>query len=97
MKNVDKAIRVMVYRNGVPTVYAKANEQTKGPEDGTEKFRSKNIAVLEQRKKFTPKSKDKYTLVVWIEGDDPDCTDDLIGGGMKMHMDITEEKINDKK
>ena len=28
IKNVDKAIRVMVYRNGERTVYAKANEKT---------------------------------------------------------------------
>ncbi len=97
IKNVDKAIRVMIYKNGVPTVYAKANEESKKAEDGTKKFHSKNIAVLEQRKKFSPKSKDHYTLVVWIEGDDPDCKDDLLGGEIKMHMDITEEHLNEKK
>ena len=30
---------------------------------------------------------------MWIEGDDPDCNNDLLGGGIKMHMDITEERI----
>jgi hypothetical protein len=28
---------------------------------------------------------------MWVEGDDPECLDDLIGGMIKMHMDITEE------
>lgn len=97
IRNVDKAIRIMIYRNGVPTVYAKANETTKEAEENTKKFRSDDIAVLEERKDFAPNDKDKFTLVVWIEGDDPDCIDDLIGGELKMHMDITEEHVQKKK
>ena len=34
---------------------------------------------------------DKFTIVIFLEGDDPDCTDELIGGEMKMHMEIIEE------
>ena len=30
----------------------------------------------------------KYTVVIWLEGDDPDCTNDLIGGHVGMHMDF---------
>ncbi len=30
----------------------------------------------------------KYTVVLWLEGDDPDCTDELIGGHIGMHMDF---------
>lgn len=97
IRNVDRAIRIMIYQNGVPIVYAKENETTKLPEEDTKKFRSKDIAVLEERKSFKPNSKDHYTLVIWIEGDDPDCVNDLIGGEIKMHMDITEEHLNNKK
>lgn len=93
IKDLDKAIRVMVYHNGEKTIYAKANEKTKLPEAGTKKFYSSDIAVLEERKKFKPGDKDKFTVVVWIEGDDPDCNNELLGGGIKMHMDITEERI----
>ena len=46
---------------------------------------------LENIKGMKPGDIDKFTIVVYLEGDDPDCTDDLIGGEMKMHMDITEE------
>jgi hypothetical protein len=28
-------------------------------------------------------------VVIWIEGDDPECTDDIIGGKFKVTMDIT--------
>ena len=39
---------------------------------------------------------DKFTIVVYLEGDDPECDDSLIGGEMKMHMDITEEHPAEK-
>ena len=97
IKNVDEAIRVMVYRNGKPTVYAKKSKVTGKAEPGTKKFYSKSIMVLEQRKSFKPKSKDHFTVVIWIEGDDPECKNDLIGGEIKMHMDFTEEHVYKKK
>jgi hypothetical protein len=28
----------------------------------------------------------KYTIVVWLEGNDPDCIDWLIGGQLKVDM-----------
>ena len=30
----------------------------------------------------------KYTVVIWLEGDDPDCTNDLIGSHIGMQMDF---------
>lgn len=93
IKDLDKAIRVMVYHNGEKTIYAKPNEQTGLPEVGTKKFYSSDIAVLVERKNFSPGESDRFTVVVWIEGDDPDCNNELLGGGIKMHMDITEERI----
>ena len=38
---------------------------------------------------------DKYTIVIWLEGDDPECVDGLIGGEIKMHMNLTEEHIKE--
>ena len=34
---------------------------------------------------------DKMTVVVWIEGDDPECTNALIGGHVRLNMKLTEE------
>ena len=93
IKNVDRAIRVMVYRNGERTIYAKANETTREAEEGTEKFYSDKEVLVEGRKDFKPGDVDKFTIVIYIEGDDPDCIDALIGVEMKMHMEITEEHI----
>lgn len=94
IKNVDEAIRIMIYRNGEKTVYAKKSKETNEAEPGTKEFVSSKIAVLEQRKNFKPSSKDRYTVVVWIEGDDPECKNDLLGGEIKLHMDFTEEHVD---
>lgn len=92
--NVDEAIRVMVYLNGEKTVYAKLNGFTEEPELDTKAFYSDDTVMLESRQDFTPGSIDRFTVVIFIEGDDPDCTNALLGGELKMHMDITEEHID---
>lgn len=94
IKNVDEAIRIMIYRNGERVVYAKKNRDTEKAEPDTKEFVSNTIAVLEQRKNFKPNTKDRFTIVIWIEGDDPQCKNDLLGGEIKMHMDITEEHVD---
>ena len=93
VRNVDEAIRVAVYLNGEKTVYAKANSRTSEPEKDTVAFKDEENVMLVQRRDFKSKDVDKFTVVIWVEGDDPDCIDDLIGGEMKMHMTITEEHI----
>lgn len=37
----------------------------------------------------------KYTVVIWLEGDDPECTNELIGGkiGMNFRIQLEEEFI----
>lgn len=38
------------------------------------------------REDIEPGEVDKYTVVIWIEGDDPDCLNDIIGGEVEMRM-----------
>jgi len=96
IKNVDEAIRVMVYQNGEKEVYAKKNGLSNNAEAGTKAFIDDkgDIIILQKRENFAPGDRDRYTVVVWIEGDDPDCVDALIGGALKMHMNLTEEHMN---
>ncbi len=96
IKNVDEAIRVMIYRNGERVVYAKPNKSTGQAERGTVPFKSEKNIVLECVENFEVGKIDKYTVVIFLEGDDPECTDPLIGGEIKMHMTITEEHIPQK-
>ena len=105
IKNVDEAVRIMIFRNGEKTIYAKLNADTGKEETGTtafyenEKSSEEHIAVLEEVKDFKPLAIDRFTIVVWLEGDDPDCVNAIIGGEIKMHMNIREEHVvtNDGK
>ena len=94
IKNVDEAIRVMVIKNGNRVIYAKKNRTTGENEKDTTAFYDDKIVMLEENKEFKVDDTDKYTIVIWVEGDDPDCTDELIGGEIKMHMRLTEQHLD---
>lgn len=49
--------------------------------------------------KVVPHETHKYTIVIWLEGDDPDCTNDLIGGhvGMEMQFTLVDEPEEEEK
>ena len=100
IKNVDEAIRIRIYRNGEATTYAKKNHMNNQPEKDTAAFEdiddNQGTIILEKVTDFKPGDLDRFTIVVWIEGDDPDCIDALLGGEIKMHMTITEEHIGQK-
>ena len=92
-KNVDEAIRIAVYHNGEKTVYGKTKSSGGGKEgDCDSTFLSSTLVMKNMREKFEPKAKDKYTIVIWLEGNDPDCLDNIIGGTVKLGMNfrITE-------
>ena len=94
---VDEAVRVMIYLNGEKKVYAKVSSITGEAESGTIPFRSDNPIVLEKRENFSPGDRDKFTIVIWLEGPDPDCVDSIIGGELKLEMNITDEHVMGKE
>jgi len=96
VKNVDEAIRFMVYRNDEKTIYAKASSNG-AAEKGTEIFLSADTVVSKERVGLKPGEFDKFTIVVWLEGDDPECVDSIIGGELKMHMEFNEEFKEEEK
>lgn len=85
-KNADEAIRVKVYKNGVPTLYAKPQKGTLEPEPYTTPFYSIDKVSSDVYENFQIGEIDKYTIVVWLEGNDPECIDDIIGGRVKLAM-----------
>lgn len=92
-KNVDEAIRIALYVNGEKTVYGKTKSNGTGKEsDCDSEFFSGTTVMKSVREEFEPQAKDKFTVVIWLEGNDPDCLDNLIGGTLKLSMDfkITE-------
>lgn len=88
-KDVDEAIRVAVYKNGEKTVYGKTKSNGGGKEgDCDSTFLASTIVMKTAHEKFEPKAKDKYTVVIWLEGNDPDCLDNIIGGTIKFGMNF---------
>ena len=131
--DASSAIWVMLFRNGEPTLYAKANAETEEaeclPAEGAthssgrplaydkndlfflEKLPEEQYAMVVGDKDFGYRlipaifesdtvitsqivedmeqdEVDKYTVVLWLEGDDPDCTNALIGAHIGMQMDF---------
>lgn len=58
-----------------------------------EPFLSDSKVATGQQEEVAPQEIHKYTVVLWLEGDDPDCTDDLIGGhaGLSMNFSLIDE------
>lgn len=87
--NIDEAIRVAIYKNGEKTVYGKTKSNGGGIEKDCDKeFSSASIVSYEKHENFSPNAQDKYTVVIWLEGNDPDCTDDIVGGQLKMGINF---------
>ena len=83
---LDEAIRLRLYVDGVPTTYAKTKSSGEGPEQNTEPFYSSTIMAKGRFERLQPGEVRRFTAVIWIEGSDPDCLDNLIGGEMKIDM-----------
>ena len=93
VKNVDEAIRVRIYRNGEYITYAKLGADGL-PEVGTVPFTDDTV-FSQTRKAVPPETIIKYTLVIWLEGDDPECLDDLKGGAVSMSMTFSIDPQDD--
>lgn len=100
----DEALRVRVYRNGEAVTYGK--KPLKGTENneyarfGIDKYFVKDNKVMDMNvSDFKVGATDKYTIVVWLEGWDPECVDDIMGGEVKLSMTfhIIDEKAENKE
>ena len=94
-KSADEAVRVMVYKNGEPAIYGKGqyNDREQAETDCT-KFVDNTTVMTTTTKDFEVDEVDKYTIVIWIEGEDPECIDDIRNGHVRMRMlfDVIEEE-----
>ena len=86
-KGAEKAVRVAVWRNGERVVYASPAADG-GEENGCKNFKSDDVVCSYTEKKFLVGNVDRYTIVIWMEGDDPECVDSIIGGSVEFSMKI---------
>ena len=92
-KNADEALRVMIFENGEQTVYAQKNRDGSQLEEvvnfefieGGDDLNLNDYVLLNNiTKDIEPNETIKYTIVTWIEGNDPECLNDIMGGYVKM-------------
>lgn len=60
-------------------------------------FESDTVVVSGEMHDVAPMEVHRYTVVIWLEGDDPECTNDKIGGhvGMQMDIELIEKKTSE--
>ena len=92
IKKVDEAVRIRIYRNGEFITYAKLDVNGK-PEKDTTPFVNDELVSFDHRVDFRPGDIDRYTVVIWIEGSDLQCTDNILGGEIKLHMEFNSEFV----
>lgn len=92
IKNVDEAVRIRVYKDGNYNTYAKISKRGT-PEIDTVPFADEKLVIRDHVQRFSPGDITKYTIVIWLEGSDPECTDNILGGEIKIHMDFKSEFV----
>jgi hypothetical protein len=86
-KGAEKAVRVAVWRNGERVIYA-APASDGEPEEGCVNFLDDDTVCTYTEENFLVGNVDKYTIVIWMEGDDPECVDAIVGGSVEFSMSI---------
>lgn len=96
--NLDCGIRILVIEDDVETMYMKRDTISGNfyPEymPEAEYFLTDNTVMRKMIVNFRPDQIKKFSIVVWLEGNDPDTTDDLLGGMIKMQMNFTINRLN---
>jgi len=93
-KGSEYAVRVAVWRNGERTIYAEPSA-TGEPEEGCVNFESHYVVCSYYEENFLVGNVDKYTIVIWLEGEDPECVDAIVGGSLEFDMKIEAEDEED--
>ncbi len=87
---IEKAVRVRLYVNGEYVDYAyPRTDGVEGPEPGTTPFQNSTTITSQIVPHFKPGDSTKFTVVIWLEGNDPDCVDKILGGVFKIDMAIS--------
>jgi len=97
-KGADEAARIIIIEDtltyGTPdnervsTVYGK--EKNGGGLDVfcDKSFLANRGCIIYFEKELLPGQSHKYTIIMYLEGEDPECTDDIKGGMLKLDMEF---------
>lgn len=95
--NAEESLRVRVIIDDEATTYARRQSES-GVDPGeaelfTEPFHSRDEVLNKTYPLFEPGEVKKVTLIIWYEGEDADHHDAIKGGGVKLEMDFSINKI----
>lgn len=77
----------MVYKNGEPEIFGKGQyDDREQAETDCTKFVDESTVMTTTTENFEVDQIDKYTIVIWIEGNDPECIDDIRSGHIRARM-----------
>ena len=90
--DLDECLRFMLIEDDVKeTIYMKSDSAPKNdcdhtPDDLCQDFLSDSYICKSQIESFRPNEVKKFSVIIWLEGWDEDCTNDKMGGQMRMEM-----------
>lgn len=86
-KSADEAVRVQIYKNGKDNVYAKGSYKNRKISETDATIWKNNDTILTAKdSSLKAGAVDKFTVVMWIEGNDPECVDAIRGGSVRSQM-----------
>jgi hypothetical protein len=92
LKGAEQAVRVMIIRRtekgDEATIYAMPRTSDGKVEKfaADKSFLSDDVVFEDIRSDFIVGEVDRYTVVIWLEGEDPECVNAIMGGEAKFSM-----------
>ncbi|MBQ4560893.1 MAG: hypothetical protein IJA55_01010 [Clostridia bacterium] len=89
-KEIDAldAMRVMIIRNGEKVVWAKSPLDGTPLEPDTSVFTGEPVLMEVYDNVIQPGDTDRYTVVMWLEGEDPECVNSIFSNMLKFEMNF---------
>ena len=89
-EGADEAMRVMVIRDGERMTYGKPQLGTNNVLEvyADKNFVSNRLVAAITDDDFKAGEVQKITVVIWFEGEDPECVNDILEGEVKLSMDL---------
>ncbi|MCH5304229.1 MAG: hypothetical protein J1E41_05145 [Ruminococcus sp.] len=96
-KSADEAVRIQIYKNGEDNTYAKGTyKNRKTAETDATKWVDNDTVIATKNTSLKAGKVEKFTVVMWIEGNDRECVDAIRGGTVRSQMVFDVVKENEE-
>ncbi len=97
-EGADEALRIMIIKDGKRITYGKPRLGTNNVLEiyADKNFVSNRLVATVTDDDFKAGDIQKITVVIWFEGEDPECVNDILEGEVKLSMDLNVIEPLDK-